>query len=313
MSDWTVAEIAEAYRRGRLSRRGLLVRMLSVGLGAPVIASVLAACAPGGNRGGTTGQSGAAPTTGTKDNFQPAKRGGGGTLKLLWWQGATILNAHLATGTKDADAARLFTEPLAAWDPDGNPYPILAAEIPSIDKGTLSKDGKSVTWRLKQGVQWHDGQPFTADDVIFTWQYTTDPATGSTRVPYFSNISSIDRVDDLTAKVNFKDPTPFWQIAFVGDPGHVLPKHVLDPFKGKDARNAPFNLKPVGTGPYKIIDFRPGDVTIAEINQSYHVPNRPFFDRVELKGGGDATSAARAVLQTGDYDYRSEEHTSELQ
>jgi peptide/nickel transport system substrate-binding protein len=179
----------------------------------------------------------------------------------------------------------------------------LAAEVPSIDKGSVSKDGKSVTWRLKSGVQWHDGQPLTADDIVFTWQYTTDPATGSTRVSYYSNIESIDKIDDLTVRVNFKEPTPFWQIAFVGDPGHVLPRHVLEPFKGAEARNAPFNLKPVGTGPYKIVDFRPGDVTLAEINQSYHVANRPFFDRVELKGGGDATSAARAVLQTGDYDY----------
>jgi len=96
---------------------------------------------------------------------------------------------------------------------------------------------------------------------------------------------------------------PYWQTAFFANAGHVLPKHVLESFKGKDARNAPFNLKPVGTGPYKIVDFRSGDITIAEINQNYHEPNRPFFDRVELKGGGDATSAARAVLQTGDYDY----------
>ena len=62
-------------------------------------------------------------------------------------------------------------------------------------------------------------------------------------------------------------------------------------------------LKPVGTGPYKLIDFTPGDLIRAEINPAYHVPNRPFFDRVEIKGGGDAVSAARAVLQTGEYDF----------
>jgi peptide/nickel transport system substrate-binding protein len=59
----------------------------------------------------------------------------------------------------------------------------------------------------------------------------------------------------------------------------------------------------VGTGPYKIVEFKPGDVARYEINMQYHVPNRPFFDSVELKGGGDATSAARAVLQTGEFDF----------
>ncbi|HTE87182.1 MAG TPA: ABC transporter substrate-binding protein, partial [Dehalococcoidia bacterium] len=285
MSEWTVAKLAEQYRSGRLTRRRLIARMVSAGLGAPVIAGVLAACSAGStNKGSGAAQAGTGSdaSSGANDTFQPAKRGGGGTLKLLWWQGPSILNAHLSTGTKDSDGSRLFTEPLAAWDPDGNPFPILAAEIPSIEKGTLDKEGKSVTWKLKKAVQWHDGQPFTADDVIFTWQYTTDPATGSTRIANYSNVAAIDKIDDSTVKISFKDPTPYWQIAFFAGEGHVLPKHVLEPFKGKEARNAPFNLKPVGTGPYKIVDFRSGDLIIAEINQNYHVPNRPFFDRVEL-------------------------------
>src|SRR5262249_48284414 len=66
------------------------------------------------------------------------------------------------------------------------------------------------------------------------------------------------------------------------------------------------NLKPVGTGPYRFVEFKPGDLLKGEINPNYHVPGRPFFDAVEVKGGGDAASAARAVLQTGEYDYASE-------
>ena len=69
------------------------------------------------------------------------------------------------------------------------------------------------------------------------------------------------------------------------------------------ARDAPANLRPVGTGPYRFVDFKPGDLVRGEINRDYHAPNRPYFDSVELKGGGDATSAARAVLQTGEYDF----------
>jgi peptide/nickel transport system substrate-binding protein len=83
----------------------------------------------------------------------------------------------------------------------------------------------------------------------------------------------------------------------------MLPKHCFAEYKGPNAYNAPYNLKPVGTGPYKIIDFKPGEVTLYEINPHYHVPNSPFFDTVELKRARDATTAARAVLQTGEGDF----------
>ena len=83
----------------------------------------------------------------------------------------------------------------------------------------------------------------------------------------------------------------------------IIPKHVFGPYSGAKSREAPANLKPVGTGPYKFSDFKPGDIVRGEINQNYHMPNRPYFDAIEMKGGGDATSAARAVLQTGEYDY----------
>jgi peptide/nickel transport system substrate-binding protein len=104
-------------------------------------------------------------------------------------------------------------------------------------------------------------------------------------------------------KLVFKRPTPFWADAFCSAAGFVLPRHVFEAYRGGKSREAPANLKPVGTGPYRHVDFKPGDIVTAEINSNYHVVNRPFFDRVELKGGGDPVSAARAVLQTGEYDY----------
>jgi peptide/nickel transport system substrate-binding protein len=83
----------------------------------------------------------------------------------------------------------------------------------------------------------------------------------------------------------------------------IIPKHRFEPYRGAKSREAPTNLKPVGTGPYRFVDFKPGDIVRGELNPSYHVPNRPFFDQFEMKGGGDAASAARAVLQTGEYDF----------
>ncbi len=100
-----------------------------------------------------------------------------------------------------------------------------------------------------------------------------------------------------------RTPTPFWATAFVAAEGMIIPKHLFGPYAGAKSREAPTNLKPVGTGPYTFVDFKPGDLVTGALNKNYHMPNRPHFDTIEMKGGGDATSAARAVLQTGEYDY----------
>ena len=238
----------------------------------------------------------------TPFEYKPTKRGGGGALKVLWWQGPTLLNPHFAVGTKDQEAARIFYEPLAAWDRDGNLVPVLASELPDLEKDTLSHDGKSVTWKLKPNVKWHDGQPLTADDLIFTWQYVTDPATAAVSIGSYKDMT-VEKIDNLTVRLQFKNPTPFWANPFVGQRGNVIPKHLFEPYKGAKSREAPSNLKPVGTGPYKFVSFSPGDLVRGELNPNYHQPNRPYFDTIEMKGGGDAVSAARAVLQTGEYDY----------
>jgi peptide/nickel transport system substrate-binding protein len=101
-------------------------------------------------------------------------------------------------------------------------------------------------------------------------------------------------------RVRFKKPTPFW----AGRANAlIIPKHLFESYKGANSREAPANLKPVGTGPYRFVDFAPGDFVKGERNPAYHVPNRPHFDTIEVKGGGDAVSAARAVIQTGDFDF----------
>ena len=289
-------ELRQWLRRiaeGKASRRHFLRTMLGLGLAGPCVAYLLATAAPAATPSARPGA----------QTFLPRQRGGGGRLRLLWWQAPTMLNAHLAVGTKDYDAARILYEPLAAFNRDGDFVPILAAEIPSLDNGGLAQDGTTVTWHLKKDVVWHDGQPFTADDVIFTWEYAADPATGAVTSGSYRNIARIDKHNDHTVTVVFKEPTPFWYDAFFGGRGHILPKHLFAAYKGQNSRNAPYNLTPVGTGPYTIVDFKPGDVALYKRNPHYHLPNRPFFDTVELKGGGDAASAARAVLQTGEYDF----------
>ncbi len=278
---------------GKASRRQFMRTMLGCGLSAPLIANLLATSSPTAAQGARV-----APSA-----FTPTQRGGGGRLRLLWWQAPTIANVHLSTGTKDSDASRVVHEPLVGFNREGEFVPILAETIPSFDNGDLSRDGTAVTWRLKKGVVWHDSKPFTADDVIFTWEYAADPATGAVTNGSYRNIKHIDKLDEHTVKVVFSEPTPFWYDAFCGIRGQMLPKHLVGEYKGQNSRHSPYNLKPIGTGPYKMVEFKPGDVAVYELNPHYHVPNRPFFDVVELKGGGDAVSAARAVMQTGEFDY----------
>ncbi len=232
-------------------------------------------------------------------DYKPTRAGGGGALKTLFWQAPTLLNPHFAVGAKDAEGCRIFYEPLAAWDPDGNLVPVLAAEIPDIENGGIAADGMSVTWKLKKDVQWHDGRPFTADDVVFNWEYAADPATAATTIGSYQDVV-VETIDAFAVRVRFEKPTPFWAGRANG---MIIPKHLFEPYKGANSREAPANLKPVGTGPYRFVDFKPGDLVKGERNPSYHVPNRPYFDTIELKGGGDAVSAARAVIQTGEYDY----------
>ncbi|NYT37414.1 peptide ABC transporter substrate-binding protein [Allopusillimonas soli] len=272
---------------GSMSRRTFIRKVGALGLAAPVASQLLS----------WHGISMAAPAPAPDAN---AVRGG--TLRMLFWQGPTLLNPHFAIGTKDQEGSRVFYEPLAGWDPEGNLFPILAAEIPSLENGGVSPDATSVTWKLKPGVKWHDGKPFTADDVVFNWQYATDPASATITIGSYKD-ATVEKVDDLTVRVSFSKPTPFWADAFVGVVGMIIPKHLFAPYIGAKSREAPANLKPVGTGPYRLVEFRPADIVRAERNPDYHIPDRPYFDAVEIKGGGDAVSAARAVLQTGEYDY----------
>ena len=288
MNEQDLRGLIDDVRQGRLSRRAFTRSMVALGLTAPLATQMLA-------------YSGAAAAA-EAPVYKPTKRGGGGALRVLWWQGPTLLNPHFAVGTKDQDASRIFYEPLAAWDPEGNLVPILAAQIPTIENGGLTEEGTSVTWKLKQGVTWHDGKPFTADDCVFNWEYAADPATAAVTIGSYKDVKVV-KVDDHAVRVEFQKPTPFWQDAFVGAFGMIIPKHLFEPYKGAKSREAPANLSPVGTGPYMFVDFKPGDLVQGKNNPNYHKENRPYFDTIEMKGGGDAVSAARAVLQTGEYDF----------
>lgn len=186
MNESGIHDLIEQVRSNALSRKQFIRRMIGVGLSMPIAAQMLLTAG--------VAQAQAAST------YKPTKRGGGGPLKLLWWQGPTLLNPHFASGTKDQEGSRIFYEPLAAWDHDGNMVPILAAEVPSLTNGGVSKDGKTIIWKLKKNVLWHDGKPFTADDVVFTAAYSADPASSTYTTGSYKDVK-VSKVDSYTVKV----------------------------------------------------------------------------------------------------------------
>ena len=265
---------------------------LAVGMAATLAVS---ACAQQPSGGGAT----TAPGT----QAPAAQRGAGGELRLVWWQGPTILNPHLAQGTKDYDAARLVLEPLAAIGPDGKPVARLAAEVPTQANGGFSADGKTVTWKLRTGVKWSDGSDFTADDVVFTHKYMADKDTAATTSGNTKNVESVTKVDANTVRVVFKAATPNPYQIFTGPAGMIIQEKQFKDFLGTKAKDAPGNQNPVGTGPYKVTQFKSNDVITYEINPTYRETSKPYFKTVTFKTTAAADASARAVLQTGDADY----------
>jgi peptide/nickel transport system substrate-binding protein len=294
------AELYEDLKAGRVSRRDFVRKSMSLGIAAPVALFVLNN-APGASAQDATpvtaAGAGAAPSAGTEGQT----RGSGGELKLLQWQGVTHFGLHTATGTKDQLGASLVTEPLLHYLPSGELIPCLAAEVPSIENGGLAEDLSSVTYKLKEGILWSDGTPFTADDVVFTWQWAADVANNAITQTTYQGIASAEAIDPLTVKLTFNSPAFGWYVPFSGTYiGSVYPKHVLE--AGADAYTA-FIQSPVGTGPYVVESFSANDQVIYAVNPNYREANKPFFEKVNLKGGGDAVSAAQAVLDTADWDF----------
>jgi len=231
-------------------------------------------------------------------------RGTSGTLTILYWQAASTMNAYLSGGTKDIHAASMVLEPLARYDEAGIMVPWLAEEIPTGENGGVSEDFTSITWKLKDGIVWSDGTPFTSADVVFSGDYCLDPDMGCNALSAFADVESIEAVDDLTVKINFTRSKPFPYGPFVGATVPIVQKAQFEGCMGAAAQECTDqNFYPVGTGPFTVKEFRANDVVLLEANELFRDPNKPFFQEVIFKGGGDAASAGRAVLETGEADY----------
>ena len=229
--------------------------------------------------------------------------GGEETLTILYWQAPSTPNPYLSGGFKDRDAGAITLQPLAYYDPDGTLVPALAEEIPTLQNSGISQDLTSITWNLKDDLKWSDGSDLTAHDVVFTWSYCTDEATGCTANSSFADITSVEALDDSTVKITFHAPTPYPYVPFVSSGVPVISQAQFADCVGAAAAGCDDeNFAPLGPGPYRIVEFTPDELAVYERNPHYY-GDKPYFDRVILKGGGEALAAAKSVLESGEADY----------
>lgn len=293
-------KLVEQFRNGEISRRSFGKAAIALGI-APAIVTAITSRVAAQDATPTDGEDvfandGSPFDEGTENQT----RGEGEEVKIIQYQAPTILSPHVSTGYKDYDAAQLVVEALFIYLPDAALYGVLIDEVPTLENGLLAEDGTSVTLRLKEGLLWNDGEPVTAEDIKFTVEWVQNPDNAATAKGAYDTIASVEVQDDLTALVTFKEPNPFWFEPFTGyTNGPLYPKHILE----VEGAHDDFVMNPVGTGPYKVERFTPNDEVIYVVNEHYREENKPYYGRVYLKGGGDAAAAARAVLQTGEFDF----------
>ena len=241
-----------------------------------------------------------APTLGDAPPAEPANR----HLNILYWQAASTLNPYLSGGTKDIEAASLVLEPLAHYDENGDMVPVLVTEIPTVENGGVAEDLRSITWTLRDDIVWADGTPLTAHDVVFSGAYCRNEEAGCNAASAFADVERIDAPTATTARITFSVPKPFPYGPFVGSTTPIIQKAQFENCLGAKAQECTKeNFGPIGTGPFKVDRFRANDVIAYSANERYRQAGKPWFRTATFKGGGDAASAARAVLETGEFDY----------
>ena len=232
------------------------------------------------------------------------ERGRDGDVSIIYWQAPSILNPFLSGGTKDIESASLVIEPLARYDETGTLVPWLVDEVPTVENGGVSEDLTQITWNITPGLTWSDGTPFTSADVKFTYDYCTHPEGGCAQLTKFEGVTSVETPDETTVVVTFDSPKPFPYGPFVGGESPILQAAQFSECLGAAAPTCTeANFNPIGTGPFKVVEFKPNDVITFEANENYRQEGKPAFASVTFKGGGDAAAAGRAVMETGEFDY----------
>ena len=276
-SDGNRETITPRLGESRIDRRELVKVMTALGLAVPAF-------------GAGSGVSGRAAAV------QDAARGEpGGAVVVGVYQEPNSLN-FLLTGGPISFASMQLTplfEPMIRYNAEGVMEPRLLTEIPTVDNGGVSEDGLTYTLTFVPDVTWHDGTPFTANDFRFTWEWIMDPANQAQATAGWAEIESVEVPDDLTAVVTLKGMyLPFVSEALGWNP--LLPEHVQSTMSTEE-----FGRAPVGNGPFKFVEWVPGDHLTYERYEEYFRPEKALLDRLIFKVVPDRNTVI-AQAKTGD-------------
>lgn len=200
----------------------------------------------------------------------------GGTANFLLYEDPDTLNPLIGQTTQAVQVSTAILEGLAYSDPDGNFQPMLAAELPTLENGGVSEDLKTVTWKLKPGVLWSDGEPFTSEDVKFTWDAVKDVANGSAFAADYALISDVQTPDPETVVVTYSA----FNAGYLDQFPYILPKHATG--EPSDMKNWDFNRSPIGTGPFKLAEWAPGEYLATVKNENYREEGKPYLDGINF-------------------------------
>jgi peptide/nickel transport system substrate-binding protein len=212
------------------------------------------------------------------------------------YQEPQILNPYIATQTAAGEVNSAIVEGLLGVAPDGNRFPVLATEVPTVDNGGVSEDGLTITYHLRDDVLWSDGEPFTCDDVLFTFEAVTHPESGAVSTTGWDKIDSVTCQDDTTAVVQFSE----FYAPYLSLFGAILPRHATgDP---ADMQKWVYNWHPIGTGPYRMTDWVSGDHITLVKNENYRdYPDKPKVDKIIVRII-PSREVGKALIRSGEID-----------
>jgi len=250
-----------------------------------LIVSLVVACAP--------------KPTPAPEEAKPGAEKQGGTLVMGFYQEPETLNPYIRTQTVASVAGKLFERGLIYADPDGNFVPDLVKEVPTVQNGGVSEDGLTITYHLKEGIVWSDGDPFDCEDVKFTWEAIMHPESGAVSTSGYKDMESVTCPDPYTVVVKYKKFYAPYLTRF----GSILPSHLgLDPAKMTEWE---INRNPLSLGPFVMKEWVSGDHMTVVRNEKYEkwaTEGKPYLDSIVLRWI-DSREVGKELIKTGELDF----------
>jgi peptide/nickel transport system substrate-binding protein len=267
-----------------------------------MLALIVVACSPAATTAPPAATTAPAPSVGQTPAAQvppptavPAGPKRGGKVTFAMWQSPVTLNPLLGSQTVTFEVLQFVMEGMTEVLPDGTRRAQLAKEVPTVQNGGVSADGKTITYNLKEGVLWSDGKPLTCDDFVFYWQARMTPGVGVLSRTGYEDIETVECPSPTKVVVKFKSFFAPYLTLF----NESLPKHYTgDP---KNMKDWAYNRKPLGTGPFKVDEWVTDSHVTLSRNTNYREKDKPYLEQIVVRIV-PSSEVAMQLLASGEID-----------